>query len=152
MTEMPAWYRQLSWRNPPVPVVELVAGLQPMTIVAEGAGLYVFTSDAADLSPRNVLYVGKADGDPNTLRQRLCVYIRRFSRPRGPPIHAGGELLEQRYRARPQALHVRWAGVVVAREIEGSLIALFDPPCNVKEEPERYADDELIPERYLYRV
>ncbi len=152
MTSMPAWFDQLSWRNPPVPVIHFVTSIVDRSIIAAGAGVYVFTSDDQALSPTNVKYVGKADGAKQTLRSRLSVYFRRFAKPNGKPTkHQGLEALLALYVANPNALFVRWAGCVVAREIEGSLIALFDPECNFKDEHRLgYDDDELIPADYLY--
>lgn len=153
MSDMPAWYGQLKWSSPAYPVTEFVAGTRPHTHIVAGAGLYAFTSDPEALSPRNALYIGKADGSRQTLRSRLGVYIRRLRRSSGTPSkHAGLELLNRHYMASPQALFVRWCGCILTREVEGGLIDLFDPLFNNKEERLGLDDDELIPEVYLYDV
>jgi excinuclease UvrABC nuclease subunit len=124
------------------------------SVIAEGAGIYIFTSDDQALSPHNVLYVGKADGSRQTLRSRLRSYLRRFAKTGGPPSkHAGKEELHEYYCSTPNALYLRWCGVVSARDIEGELIELFDPLFNHKNEHRRgFAHHELIPEDHLYEV
>jgi|SRR5579871_2879525 len=143
----PRWLNQLVWSQP-----ELVHQLNTDRI-PPGAGLYAFTRDGGLLSPLNVLYIGKADGARQTLRTRLAVYLRRFSLyPAGKPAkHAGMEQLAGYYSGAAKTLRVRWCGVIVAREIEGSLIHVFDPPFNNKDEHRLgFSDDELIPDDLLY--
>jgi hypothetical protein len=152
MSDMPAWYGQLTWSHP-IAFSKFVSDTGTRDVVADGAGLYAFTMDPAALSPRNVLYVGKADGARQTLRKRIGVYERRLRRPQGPPSkHAGLELLCARYVASPSSMFVRWCGCILTRDVEGGLIDLFDPPCNNKEERIGLDDDELIPDIYLYDV
>ncbi|TXC83633.1 hypothetical protein [Paraburkholderia azotifigens] len=152
MTSMPIWFSQLTWRAPPIPVTHFVANLVKRDVIPLGAGIYIFSTNDQPLSAGNVLYVGKADGARQTLQRRLDVYFRRFARPGGKPSrHAGLELLNKMYREAPNALYVRWAGCVVAREIEGELIWIFDPVCNSKDEHRSgYDEDTLIPAEYLY--
>jgi hypothetical protein len=147
MSELPLWYPQLKWSQP-----HLVATIAQKDLPL-GAGLYVFTRDGnIGLSDRNVLYVGKADGAGQTLQTRVGVYLRCLrSKSDKLPRHAGLRDLVAYGRASAGALFLRWAGVVVGRELEGRLIQLFDPPFNHKEEHRiGYMDDELIPEFYLY--
>lgn len=153
MSSLPAWYSQLQWKSP-IPVVHLVTQLVPLSSIAEGAGIYIFTRDDQALSRHNVLYVGKADGSKQTLRSRLKTYIRRFGRNGGPSSkHPGKEDLHNYYCSAPNALFVRWCGVVSARGIEGELIDIFDPDFNHKEEHRRdFGHDELIPDDHLYNV
>jgi hypothetical protein len=82
------------------------------------------------------------------------VYIRRLRRTAGKSsTHAGLEDLFQHYTRSPQAMYARWCGCVAAQDIEGSLIELFDPIYNHKEEHRHgFGYDELIPEEYLYEV
>jgi hypothetical protein len=143
----PHWFNQLVWSQP-----ELVQHLKTDR-VHPGAGIYAFTRDKGLLSRVNALYVGKADGARQTLRTRLAAYLRRFSAyPAGKPAkHAGMEQLAQYYSSNKSSMCVRWCGVIVARDIEGSLIALFDPPFNNKDEHRLgFSDDELIPDDLLY--
>lgn len=144
--DMPRWYSQLQW-SAPQRVLDLDPEAAPL-----GAGIYVYTENDLPLSPTNVLYVGKADGARQTLRSRIGVYLRRFRSPTGKPSkHAGLEQLNGHFRTRPTALFLRWAGVVAARDVEGRLIELFDPDFNNKDEHRHgFADDELIPDEYLY--
>ena len=153
MTGMPAWYGQLKWSHPAVPVVDLVAGARSTATIAAGAGLYAFTSDDQALSPRNALYIGKADGARQTLRSRLRVYVRRLRRVNGRASkHAGLELLRDYFSGHPQALFVRWCGCILTRDVEGGLIDLLDPMFNGKDERLGLADDERIQDLYLYDV
>jgi len=47
---------------------------------------------------------------------------------------------------------VRWAGVVVARDVEGGLIELLDPRFNNRDEHRHgFGEDELIPDDLLYK-
>lgn len=142
--EVPRWYHQLRWSEP-----VLLTALNWADVPA-GSGLYVFTRDMSPLSPANVLYVGKSDGARQTLRNRLGVYYRRLTG--GKPVkHAGCEDLYRYFRQAGEVLFVRWAGVVVARELEGTLLSLFDPPFNHRDEHRTgFADDELIPAEMLY--
>lgn len=143
----PVWYSQLRWSAP-----ELVHCLDEQTIPL-GAGLYAFTNDPTQLGAHNALYVGKADGARQTLRTRLGAYRRRFAAyPSGKQSrHYGMERLAEYFHAHPNELYIRWAGVVVARELEGTLILMFDPRFNNKEEHRHgFADDELIPDAMLY--
>ena len=56
---------------------------------------------------------------------RICAG---FLYPGGDPAkHAGMEQLAEYYSKNKKSMYVRWCGVIVARDIEGSLIALFDP-------------------------
>lgn len=152
MTSMPLWFAQLRWQDPPIPVTHFVASMIDRAVIPPGAGIYIFSTDNQALSARNVVYVGKADGARQTLQTRLGVYFRRFARPAGKPSkHAGLENLFALYQQAPNALYVRWAGCIVAREIEGDLISIFDPICNGKDEHHSgYDEDSLIPAEYLY--
>lgn len=146
-SDTPLWFGQLPWSSPTI-----FSALSPSS-VPPGAGLYVFTRDAGSLTPGNTLYVGKADGARQTLRNRLGVYRRRFAAYPGgsKTTHAGLELLAEYYGSHAGELYIRWAGVIVARELEGSLIGLLSPEFNQKDEHRiGYADDELIPNEYLY--
>jgi hypothetical protein len=50
-------------------------------------------------------------------------------------------------------VYVRWAGVLAARDLEGTLIELFDPRLNNKDEHRNgFSDDELIPDDLLIRA
>lgn len=149
---MPAWFTQLTWSEP-VPVTRLVTGALDAGQIVAGAGLYVFSTDPAPLSPANVLYVGKADGARQTLRSRLGVYIRRLGRVGGKASrHAGLEQIYHHHVATPHQLFVRWCGCLLTRDVEGGLIDLFDPPYNNKGERLTLDDDERIPDIYLYTV
>lgn len=152
MTSMPCWFSQLQWCDPPVAVTHFVANIVSRELIPHGAGIYVFSTDDQALTATNVLYVGKADGARQTLRSRLGVYFRKFARQTCKPSkHAGLECLCKTYQKTPNALFVRWAGCVVAREIEGELINIFNPACNAKDEHRYgYDEDEFIPAEYLY--
>ena len=119
-----------------------------------GAGLYVFTRDRATLSPQNTLYVGKADGGKQTLKGRVSTYISLFRNPKTPASnHAAKRKLLAYYIASPDRLFVRWTGVVVARELEGTLIAMLDPDFQGKDEHrEPFFETGLIPEEMLYEA
>jgi hypothetical protein len=146
-TDDPRWLGQLKWSQP-----HLVQRLDRKNI-PPGAGLYAFTRDNGLLARANALYIGKADGARQTLRSRLAAYLRRFAvYPAGnPALHAGMEQLAEYYCKDKKSLYVRWCGVIVARDIEGSLIALFDPSFNNKDEHRLgFSDDELIPDDLLY--
>lgn len=152
MASMPLWFSQLRWQDPAIPVTHFLTEKVGRDVIPAGAGIYVFSIDDQALSGRNVVYIGKADGAHQTLRSRLGVYFRRFARPGGKPSkHAGLEYLCKCYQQTPNALYVRWAGCVVAREIEGELISIFDPIYNSKDEHHSgYDEDSLIPAAYLY--
>ena len=145
--DTPRWLNQLVW-SPAYVIRDLDTNRIP-----PGAGLYAFSSDAATLSSKNALYIGKADGARQTLRTRIGVYLRRFAAyPGGRPArHHGMEQLARYYGTHAGLLYVRWTGVIVARDIEGSLIHLFDPLFNGKDEHRHgFADEELIPDALLY--
>jgi hypothetical protein len=145
--EKPRWFDQLVWSG-----AHAIRDLDA-SIIPPGAGLYAFTTDAAALTARNALYVGKADGARQTLRTRIGAYLRRFAAyPAGRPSrHHGMEQLARYHREHAGMLYVRWTGVVVARDLEGSLIHLFDPRFNGKDEHRLgFADEELIPDALLY--
>lgn len=143
----PVWFGQLVWSEP-----VNVGALRPAAI-PPGAGLYAFTKDAGEMTPGNVLYIGKADGARQTLRTRLQVYKRRLAAAPGgrKSTHAGLEKLAAYYGSRTGELFLRWAGVVVARDLEGRLIELFDPQFNGKDEHRfGFSDQERIPDDMLY--
>jgi hypothetical protein len=143
----PKWFDQLTW-SPAQQVQSLNVDLAP-----PGAGLYLFTKDKEPVTAKNALYIGKSDGARQTLRNRLGVYARRFKDYPGgrKSRHAAMELLAAYNRAHPERCFVRWAGVVVARELEGRLIELFDPDFNNKDEHRcGFSDDELLPDELLY--
>ena len=144
----PRWYAQLVW-SPARSTDEIISGNIPA-----GAGLYAFTRDRGILTPENTLYVGKADGGRQTLRSRLRTYLSYFKNPQKPASnHAGKKDLVEYYKASPGSLFVRWTGVIVARELEGTLIDMLDPPFNHKDEHRfGFADDEEIPADMLYEV
>lgn len=61
------------------------------------------------------------------------------------------EKLAEYYATHAGNLYLRWTGVLVARDIEGSLINYFDPLFNSKDEHRHgFDDDELIPDDLLY--
>ncbi len=145
MSDLPRWYSQLRWSSPhPIAVLN-------RSEIPPGAGIYAFTTNTAPLSKENVLYIGKADGAKQTLRTRLSVYFRHFASNRLTSEHSGLEDLARHYQQNPSRLYVRWAGCIMARDIEGSLIFRFDPIYNHKDEYRfGISDDELIPESMLY--
>jgi hypothetical protein len=144
----PVWFDQLQW-SPARLASAVTLGMLP-----DGAGLYAFTRDAGPLSSENTLYVGKADGARQSLRRRVGVYLAHFANAKSPQSrHAGLRALKAYYLASPDALFLRWTGVVVARDLEGTLVAMLDPPFNGKDEHRMgFADDERIPEEMLFPV
>jgi len=145
--DKPRWLGQLVWSP-----AQTIRNLDT-TKILPGTGIYAFTSDSGALTAGNALYIGKADGARQTLRTRIGAYLRRFAAYPGgrPSRHRGMERLAQYYGTHAGLLYVRWTGVVVARDIEGSLIDLFDPRFNNKDEHRHgFADDESIPDDLLY--
>jgi len=152
----PAWYAQLIW-SPARSIAEIRSIMIPL-----GAGLYVFTRNRDTLKPQNALYVGKADGAKHTLRGRLGTYLSLLRNPkRSASKHPAKNKLRAYYKASPDQLFVRWTGVIVARELEGTLLQMLDPEFQGKEEHgQPYfegslgddPDEELIPQEYLYDV
>ena len=125
----------------------------PRSDIAEGSGLYAFTTNDQALSKGNVLYIGKTDGVRQSLRRRLGQYINRLSKTGGPSSgHAGMELLAGYYAPPAKPLFVRWCGCTLTRETEGGLIDLFNPEFNGKSEGCALSDDERIPAMHLYEV
>ena len=163
----PVWYEQLNWWHPR-PVTDFLHPHGTRSALATtarrsipiGSGLYAFLNSGEPIKSvngANVLYIGKADGGRQSLRNRLSVYFRRFARPNFVVVsrHAGLDLLDRHHRGMLQGsastpLFVTWAGVASARHLEGELILRFDPPYNGKDEALHYYDDEEeIPGEFL---
>jgi hypothetical protein len=143
----PRWFGQLVWSQP-----AWIGSLEPSSI-PPGAGLYAFTTDGGALTSGNALYVGKADGARQTLRTRLQVSLRRLAAAPGgkKSKHAGLEKLAKYHGSHAGDVYVRWTGVVVARDLEGRLIEMFDPRFNGKDEHRNgFSDNELLPDDMLY--
>jgi hypothetical protein len=142
--DRPRWFGQLRWSP-----AHAIATIEARSI-PEGAGIYVFTSSPGPLSRGTVLYVGKADGAIQTLRRRIGTYLSRF-RGGKATRHGGKEDLADFVSSEGAGrVFVRWAGCVMARDVEGGLIDMFEPTFNRRDEIPGIAYDETLPSWSLY--
>lgn len=112
----------------------------------------MYLEDLNQPSRGNVLYIGKADGAEQSIRSRIGAYLRRFrAGPGGKPAkHRGMEMLANHYHRVLQGPFLRVTGVIIARELEGQLIDMFNPRFNNKDEHHSFPYDERIPDEMLY--
>ncbi len=107
-------------------------------------GLYFFTRSEQPFSVANALYAGKSDAVKAHLRKRISKYVCRFRKSITSikRTHKGCELMNEYYRNNQTQMYVRWAVVVVAREVEGFYHEVYGPRFNSRFETpiEEYAE------------